>query len=535
MPPYQPPALELEPEPEYAPDVPLLDLESPNDDAASDTSSLHSHPEPMPSYRFSRWGIHSPRRIVILVALIKFSVVLSGMLLFLPFARLLEDMLCHVHYQDTSSEIIDEMKCKVDEVQSSLGYFHGWNSLLASIVGLLVAFPYGMMSDKIGRKPTLLFSYSGVAVSFLFGPSALKSSQDALRENPYILLVGCVFQIFGGGIPVMLNTLYAVAADVSTEQDKAKHFLWLTFGSTAGGILGPVISGLLMERYGPWVPIYLVMATVPVVSVTLLLLPETLTVNLKAQKAQATPTTLKGHMAHGVNELIHSLNMLKNLSVVMILVTFFIQNARFSAYMTILGQYISKHFKWKLAEVSLLLSPLGILNLIILGGLPKIADILISPRFRMTPFGKDLFLTRVSTGILAFAAFFQGMSHTIVLFLIGLFIGTFGAADSPLARATVTHYVPPEFTSRLYALIGMIEVIGSFIAGPVLAWCFDRGLKWKGFWMGLPWFYISFLCTLSWIALLFVKPPRKHLREDLGDVDEDDTDEYMPDAPLRLQ
>lgn len=293
-----------------------------------------------------------------------------------------------------------------------------------------------------------------------------------------------------------------------------------------------------MQKYGPWVPIYLVMTTVPVVLVTLALLPETLTVSLKNQKTQAgraKPATFKGHMAHGVNELIHSLNMLKNLSVVMILVTFFIQNARFAAYMTILGQYISKHFKWKLAEVSLLLSPLGILNLVILGGLPKVADILVSPRFRMTPFGKDLFLTRMSTGILAFAAFFQGISHNIVLFLFGLFIGTFGAADSPLARATVTHYVPPEFTSRLYALIGMIEVIGSFIAGPVLAWCFDQGLKRKGFWMGLPWYYIGFLCTLAWVALLFVKPPRKHSREDMGDGDEDDTDEYMPDAPLRLQ
>lgn len=138
MPPYQTPAVELEPEPEYAPDVPLLDLESPgiHDDAASDVSGLHSHTEPTPGYRFSRWGIHSPRRIVILVALIKFSVILSGMLLFLPFARILEDMMCHVHYQDTSSEIIDEMKCKVDEVQARMGYFYGWNSLLSSIVGM---------------------------------------------------------------------------------------------------------------------------------------------------------------------------------------------------------------------------------------------------------------------------------------------------------------------------------------------------------------------------------------------------------------
>ncbi|RSM15255.1 hypothetical protein CEP52_000841 [Fusarium oligoseptatum] len=519
MPPYQTPAIELELEPEYAPDVPLLDLESPgiHDDAASDVSSLHSHTEPTPNYRFSRWGIHSPRRIVILVSLIKFSVVFER--------HALVFTLC-------SYSGGYDVSCQIGVL------FMAGTAFLSSVFGLMVAFPYGMMSDKIGRKPTLLFSYSGVAVSFLFGPAALKSSQDALRENPYILLWGCVFQIFGGGIPVMLNTLYAVAADVSTEQDKAKHFLWLTFGSTAGGITGPVISGLLMQKYGPWVPIYLVMATVPVVLATLALLPETLTVNLKNQKTpadRATPTTFKEHMTHGLDELIHSLNMLKNLSVVMILVTFFIQNARFTAYMTILGQYISKHFKWKLAEVSILLSPLGILNLIILGGLPKIADILVSPRFRMTPFGKDLFLTRVSTGILAFAAFFQGSSHNIVLFLFGLFIGTFGAADSPLARATVTHYVPPEFTSRLYALIGMIEVIGSFIAGPVLAWCFDQGLKRKGFWMGLPWYYISFLCTLAWVALLFVKPPRKHSREDPRDTDEDDAEEYMPDAPLRLQ
>lgn len=137
MPPYQTPAVELEPEPEYAPDVPLLDLESPglndDDDAAG---SIHSHAEPAPNYRFSRWGIHSPRRIVVLVALIKFSVVLSGMLLFLPFARILEDMMCHVHYQDTSLDMIDEMKCKVDEVQARLGYFYGWNSLLSSIVGM---------------------------------------------------------------------------------------------------------------------------------------------------------------------------------------------------------------------------------------------------------------------------------------------------------------------------------------------------------------------------------------------------------------
>jgi hypothetical protein len=116
-------------------DAPLLDLEPLEDDALNDNDTFHSHTEPVPSYRFSRWGVRSPKRIVILISFIKFAVVFSGMLLLLPTARLVEDMFCHIHYEDTSVDIIDEMKCKVDEVQSQLGYLYGWNSLITSLIG----------------------------------------------------------------------------------------------------------------------------------------------------------------------------------------------------------------------------------------------------------------------------------------------------------------------------------------------------------------------------------------------------------------
>lgn len=88
------------------------------------------------------------------------------------------------------------------------------------VKGLLVAFPYGIMSDKIGRKPTAIFAYAGVAVSMGIGPFFLKDLSNLIRHKPYVLLVGSVFQIFGGGIPVLLATLYAIAADVSSEEQK---------------------------------------------------------------------------------------------------------------------------------------------------------------------------------------------------------------------------------------------------------------------------------------------------------------------------
>lgn len=292
-----------------------------------------------------------------------------------------------------------------------------------------------------------------------------------------------------------------------------------------------------MKRYGPWVPIYIMITFMPLILLVILLLPETLTVDLNDRRAAQKPaaSSLKKHLNHGLEELLRSLKMLKDRSVPLIIVTFFVQNARFTAHTQTLSQYVSKHFGWKLADTSLLLSPLGILNLVILGGLPKVSDILMSPRFRMTAFGKDLLLTRISTCLLIVGAMVSGFSHSVVMFIFGLFISTFGAADSPLARATVTHYVPPEFTSRLYALIGMVEVLGTFIAGPVLAWWFDLGLRKKGLWIGLPWFYVGILCLIAWVALLFVLPPKKHSREDYVNGEEDEAEDFMPDDPLRLQ
>lgn len=212
-------------------------------------------------------------------------------------------------------------------------------------------------------------------------------------------------------------------------------------------------------------------------------------------------------IATSLGDLREALGLLKNPSIPLVLLTFLFQSARFTAYTSTIIQYVSTHFGWRLAETSFLLSPFGLLNLTVLAVLPKISDILMSPRFGYTSFGKDLLLTRYSTILLFAGAMVEGFSQNIFFFIVGLFIETFGAAASPLARATVTHYVEPEFVSRLYALISTSEIIGSFIAGPVLAWCFDQGLQRKGIWIGLPWFYIALLSMVTWIGLLFVRPP----------------------------
>lgn len=135
--------------------------------------------------------------------------------------------------------------------------------------------------------------------------------------------------------------------------------------------------------------------------------------------------------------------------------------------------------------------------------------------------------------VLTISALIRAVSSSIWPFLIGLFLSAFGAAESALVRATLSTFVEPSYTSRLFALAGTVEVLGSFAAGPVMAWFFDRGMRWEGVWTGLPWFYLALTCGLSLLALLFVRAPSDSWDSE-GVFGGNDEGESRPSNPVRL-
>ncbi|KAK3299611.1 general substrate transporter [Chaetomium fimeti] len=454
----------------------------------------------------ARFQARKRKTVVALLAVLMFCITTSGMLILIPIFRLMEDAVCHEHYDKPRSEPIEERLCKVDGVQKELAFLGGIGAVLNSVVGLLSALPYGVLADRIGRKPSFLLAYFGIFLCFAWGPIILRS------ETPHIRLgiLGSLFFLIGGGIPVAINSLNAMASDISSDSDRATGFLTLSFGAVSGGLLGPITAGLLMEHMGPWFPVSLVFCITPFVFILALFLPETLPIKLQDASQPEETRPLAKRLREEIKELRVSFSLLKNRNIALSLPAFLIQPALFAAYSSTLAQHISTYFGWSLAQTSYLLSPLSILQLVIIVLLPFLSGFLTreTGRFRLSVFSKDLLLTRISLAFFIAAAVIEGLSREVVLFLVGLTIGSIGSSYGPLCRAIATSYVEPQQTSRLYALISMLEMGGAMLGGPVLAWCFNIGLSKKGMWTGLPWFYVAGLVLVALVSISFLRPPK---------------------------
>lgn len=105
------------------PDEPIPESSGPASSSAATTLLKPRRP----------WQTSNPKNVIILLSVIKFVIVLSGMMMLMPMYRLLEDAFCHAHFGDDSDGLMDEMKCKVEEVQSGLAFLMGWFGLLNSL------------------------------------------------------------------------------------------------------------------------------------------------------------------------------------------------------------------------------------------------------------------------------------------------------------------------------------------------------------------------------------------------------------------
>ena len=126
---------------------------------------------------------------------------------------------------------------------SSAAKWAGWLGFSYAITQFVFSPIIGNLSDKVGRRPVLLFSLFGFGIDYIL---------LALAPSMVWLFAG---RIIAGITGSSITTASAYIADISTAETRAKNFGMIGAAFGVGFILGPVLGGLL-GQFGARVPFW---------------------------------------------------------------------------------------------------------------------------------------------------------------------------------------------------------------------------------------------------------------------------------------
>ncbi|GAB4016198.1 MAG: hypothetical protein Fur0010_15810 [Bdellovibrio sp.] len=115
---------------------------------------------------------------------------------------------------------------------NSLVLFGGVLGALYSLLQFIAAPLWGVLSDRIGRKPVLMISIFGLAISYGFWFFAGSFT---------VLIIG---RIIGGVMGGNISTATAVVADVTEKSNRSKGMAIIGVAFALGFIIGPAMGGI---------------------------------------------------------------------------------------------------------------------------------------------------------------------------------------------------------------------------------------------------------------------------------------------------
>ncbi len=304
----------------------------------------------------------------------------------------------------------------------------------------LIASPLlGHWSDRVGRRPILIFSLIGTVVSFVM---------LALAHSLTLLFVARIVDGLSGG---NITTARAYIGDVTTEENRARAFGMLGAAFGLGFIIGPGLGGLF-ARISYTAPIWAA-AIITVVATVLawLWLPETV------------------HRVHAVaGSPWKALRDLRHRPALRLLFTIdFLYWGSFAVYQTTFALFGERRFGFDATHIGYLLSAFGFLGVVVQGGFVGSVVQRIGERRTLT------------IGLLCAAVGWGGsaMTHSLPVFIALLVPGAIGIGFcNPSLTSLVSGAAGRHEQGRVQGAAGALESLGRTL-GPVWG---NGALQWFG-------------------------------------------------------
>ncbi|GFF44705.1 inner membrane transport protein YajR [Aspergillus udagawae] len=472
-----------------------------------------------------------------------------------PMTRIYESIACRQYYaeydprQIAADGQVPESLCKIKEVQTELAAVKGYMEFFDGVLSAFLAIPYGLLADRIGRKPIICLSIPAFALnSGIMFAVMWYSDIFPLRA----VWASCLAWLLGGGPVVAFAIIWTMMSDVTAEDERAAMFFRFGVVSMGADFASSAVSSWMMT-WEPWLPLMIGWGIVLAGVLCAVTLPETMHVS-SARRTERSASVELAHLASengdqkGAtqkeerrinaddcdvdsvegNQLPFTLRsagkrpflrrmysrsrqyltpysfIFRNKQIILLLTAFLVYRlSRGSSWFLV--QYISTRYKWTIAEANLLISFKPALTIpLFLFILPALSRHLLRS---MHTSKKDLQLARVSIVCLCLGTLGIGLSPSIATLVPSLLVQTAGSGFLYLIRSLITTMVKQEETARLFTIIEVLQAVGNVIASLSITTVFQLGLELGGSWIGLAWMMTSTAFALVGAAVWCFRPP----------------------------
>ena len=298
-----------------------------------------------------------------------------------------------------------------------------------SLAQLVAAPILGVLSDRFGRRPVLIFSLIGTAVSFVM---------LAMAQSLFMLFAARIIDGLSGG---NITIARAYIADVTEPDERAKAFGFLGAAFGLGFIVGPGLAGLFSH----------ISYTAPIWAAVVVTLMATV------MAAVWLPETVHRGSAVTVSPLRALPDVLSRRNLRPLLLADFVYWSSFALCTTTFALFASRRFGFDVAHTGYVLAGFGLLGVIVQAGLVGVV-------------ARRLGVTRtLLVGLVIASAGWTlvALSGSVPVFLLSLIPAGIGVGLCNAAIVTlVSHSASREEQGAMQGAAGALESLGRAI-GPV--------------------------------------------------------------------
>ncbi|KAI9163984.1 MFS transporter [Paramyrothecium foliicola] len=463
--------------------------------------------------------------VMAMTLLFLFIVEVATYLMDPPIQSVMEDIICRQKFPDHVMFPVShaaDARCKGKEVQKTLAMVKGWIFSSEMFVPLLVQIPYGILADRIGRRPVLFLSLLGCTLQTMWKMMILYFSNIF---PVWAVTLGSLGFLVGGGGQMAGAMLWTIVADVTPAAERTRAFYLLSACIIALSVIIKPLSAFIMNL-DPWIDMLIGLIALVIGTLVTLLIPETLALRREADAKRLAdensndgqaPTAEEPLLGVGKDDsvlrmawnttrdaAVHMWHFIfASKSIMWLLSCYVVAFPVDQAFTTYLLQYMTKRYDWSWSKATYVSNVHNVTALIVLLGLLPLASGLLTSRFGFGPLSRDLFLARASVVFIALSAALMAFAFDPWIMVVSLITYGFGTGFPAICRGLLNGIVEPHTVATLNTVISVFESVMGLWAVPAVGWLLGRGVEMGGVAVGLP-YMVVFGCTVAMGIGLFL-------------------------------